>query len=394
MVSKVIGQALTGLASTDTSPIFLLVTGQSNTIVAPNFATAPPSNTKIWNNSFATDNSVGTAFVPLSITTTHIGHAIASELGRKYPNRMIYLLVIGKDGLTIDHWTTNGITPFDMLANIEANIYNALAAAGMTKVSTILFWQGESDALAFSTTWSTDFETWEARAAAKTWFPTQDGPFPNWVIFGIGGAPNNSTVHDGIAFNNTYILPTVQKDLFNRWYVDTAAANVSYWATSVAGGDDPGYPGHLVGHGYWQVGRLVARALYGDIASGFVVGNGRIADGYPWDAYAPVVTSGTGAINSYTASGLTKQVGKTVDFTMDVTISDNGNGGAHLEVTLPAPAAADTVFLAVNGANVIPLMAYVLVSFSATKILIFSTTGTYPSVSGGALVISGRYQRT
>lgn len=58
---------------------------------------------------------------------------------------------------------------------------------------------------------------------------------------------------------------------------------------------------------------------------------------YEDGTYTPTVTSGTGAITSYTATALYTRIGRQVTVNANVTITDAGTGGGVCTITLPFP---------------------------------------------------------
>jgi hypothetical protein len=54
-----------------------------------------------------------------------------------------------------------------------------------------------------------------------------------------------------------------------------------------------------------------------------------------WTFFTPTVTSGSGSMTTVTAGGLYLLTGKTVNFTMDITITNAGTGAGLLRATLP-----------------------------------------------------------
>src|SRR5262245_22549923 len=77
-------------AITDSDPIVILATGQSNFVQTPAFAWSPEPRAKVWNYNH-TDGHVGSAFVPLPSSTINITDKFASELARLNPTKQVYL---------------------------------------------------------------------------------------------------------------------------------------------------------------------------------------------------------------------------------------------------------------------------------------------------------------
>jgi len=59
----------------------------------------------------------------------------------------------------------------------------------------------------------------------------------------------------------------------------------------------------------------------------------------PWVSYTPVVSAGSGSLTSYSASGSYIRRGNVVFVKLQIVISDNGNGSAYLNVSMPMSSA-------------------------------------------------------
>jgi hypothetical protein len=68
--------------------------------------------------------------------------------------------------------------------------------------------------------------------------------------------------------------------------------------------------------------------------------NGVTLDNNAWTTYTPTVTSQTGTITAYTATGRYKQIGKTIVLETDVVITTVGTAAGQMIVTLPTNSAA------------------------------------------------------
>lgn len=82
-------------------------------------------------------------------------------------------------------------------------------------------------------------------------------------------------------------------------------------------------------------------ALGSEVSGTLPVANGGTGDtGTAWDSYTPTLTASSGSFTTTSASGRYKQIGKTVFFEVDVTITNKGTASGVLQVTLPFTAAA------------------------------------------------------
>jgi hypothetical protein len=118
---------------------------------------------------------------------------------------------------------------------------------------------------------------------------------------------------------------------------------------------------------------------------------GGLVSGYEsaWTAYTPNVTSGTGTFTSVAASGRYKQNGKTVHFTVNVTITTNGTAAGSVVVGLPVTAFGNGVFCGrENGLTGFGLSVTIA---SSTTLLIQKYDATYLGGNGAILAVSGTY---
>jgi hypothetical protein len=223
-------------------PIVILATGQSNFTHEPSFTWSPPTNLKIWNWD-GVDTHVGTDFAGIDGTKMNVTWRVAAEIARANPTRQVRLINISFAGQAISHWMTGTGAP-DVYDNIGDNMTPALAAAGVSTIDLLLWWQGESDAAAPST-YLADFETVQARFQAETWFP-RSTPV---VVFGI----TNTTIGGSAIYGamNTILQKAVQADPDHRLFTYPAALPVGYWDDNL----------HLTAAGYDQAGLAAANTL-------------------------------------------------------------------------------------------------------------------------------------
>ncbi|MBZ9704598.1 MULTISPECIES: sialate O-acetylesterase [unclassified Mesorhizobium] len=267
--------ALTGdLASgigdiSDVAPIVILSTGQSNTARHPAYSWTPQPNLYLWNHDGAVDAAthIGTGFNPMDATTMGYDYSYANEVAKANPLATVYLVKVGQGSLAIAQWMAGAAAP-DMYGCCKNNIEAALAVIGASKIDNFLWWQGESDAMAGSTTYFSDFNTVVARFRAETWFPYAT-PITIMGTSIVYGTPLD-------AFNNMLaLLASIEPEF--RKFVNTGSLPVAFW--------DPtfGYT-HLNASGYEQagklafaVGRAVAQKVYVNPLTGAVTINGNAA---------------------------------------------------------------------------------------------------------------------
>src|SRR5262245_38004442 len=182
-----------GHTITDSEPIVILATGQSNFVQTPAFTWSPDSRAKIWNYNHM-DGNIGTAFVPLASTTINVGDKFASEIARLNPTRTVYLIntATAMSGNTIKRWLP-GATGIDNYLQITNNVPVALAAIGATKIDLLMWWQGEAQ-IADLYDYPTDWETFYNRLLLESWSP-RGTPV---IIFGIAPTTISGSIYTDI----------------------------------------------------------------------------------------------------------------------------------------------------------------------------------------------------
>lgn len=120
---------------------------------------------------------------------------------------------------------------------------------------------------------------------------------------------------------------------------------------------------------------------------------GMPVDQTAWTPYTPIITSGSGAITTPGAvSGAYKLVGKICHFWASFDITTNGTAANRLEATLPFTAANSAALSAVFRNSGIICSCSVLTNISATKALLFNSTGAYPGADASKHLITGMYE--
>ncbi|MGL3208681.1 hypothetical protein [Bradyrhizobium sp. BR 1433] len=113
--------------------------------------------------------------------------------------------------------------------------------------------------------------------------------------------------------------------------------------------------------------------------------------GSAWTAYTPTVTPGSGAFTSVSATGRYLQCGKTVFFSVAVTITTNGTAAGYVSVSLPVITKSAFIFFGrEDGVTGNALQAKTIAV--STALNIFSLTNTYPGGDGYVLIFSGSYE--
>lgn len=107
-----------------------------------------------------------------------------------------------------------------------------------------------------------------------------------------------------------------------------------------------------------------------------------------WTAYTPIVTSITGTITSYTASGGFKKVGKTVFFRQLITLTSIGTAAGAIVATLPSNNNPDMT--AYGKWNNTAKSLSVDISGGSTYSRLYD--GSFPFADGSALLVTGFYR--
>ncbi|MER9452060.1 sialate O-acetylesterase, partial [Mesorhizobium sp. M0254] len=155
-------------------PHIILSSGQSNAAIHWAYAWTPQPNLFLWNYDASGWVSgalpaTGTAFAAMDATTMNWAYAYANEYAKEHPRQNVYLIVDAVGGIPISKWMTGGPSP-DMYASLKANVQAALTVLGKSFIDEFLWWQGENDAAAGSTTYVSDFNSVHNRLIAETWF--------------------------------------------------------------------------------------------------------------------------------------------------------------------------------------------------------------------------------
>ncbi len=125
------------------------------------------------------------------------------------------------------------------------------------------------------------------------------------------------------------------------------------------------------------------------------VANGGTGDtGTAWTAYTPTVTATTGTFTTVSAVGNYKQIGKTVFFAAEITITTIGTAAGRMKVSLPVNTSNLYVGHGSGGNNAaLRMLAVSPGLINATDaIVVFASDDTFPGTSGQILYISGTYE--
>lgn len=224
--------------------IFILATGQSNMRMHPSYTFVPAANAYYWNNAQGNMASVGTRFNPLTGNTASTAIGYAQQVALDNPDHDVYVLSVGLGSQPIGSWLPGADPATDVYGCIAANIGPALAAAGVTKVDRLLWWQGENGGSL--PTYADDFEAVMARFASNAWFDVETPT----TIFGVSETARSGAVTYDLT-NFSLQNRADHKATFRKFVNTTDLTPASYWDDGI----------HMTGAGYMAAGRMAARAM-------------------------------------------------------------------------------------------------------------------------------------
>ena len=112
----------------------------------------------------------------------------------------------------------------------------------------------------------------------------------------------------------------------------------------------------------------------------------------PWNTYVPTVTSASGTLTSYTATGRYKVLGKTCFIQVNIVITNNGTGSNAITATLPF-SSSNTNFV-LSGREIVTTGVSLTGTINSTSstIGIAKYDNSYAGGTGNELVLTGLYQ--
>lgn len=239
----------------DSPPIVILTTGQSNFAVFKSYAWTPAKNFKIWNNVNNDVNSIGTAFINPNPANMNTVVAFANRVAIENPSRKVYLINCSRTGQPISQWLPGASPGTDVFQCILNNVPPALAAAGSTKIDILLWRQGETGGEVDQ--YLGDFETVQNRFRVQSWFDVQTPV----AVFGVINPTDGGADKYRIINNN--LMTVVNAGAMTRRFVDLSMLQGStYW--------DPGDIPHMTALGYYTSGELAYGVLDGKSGDSFV----------------------------------------------------------------------------------------------------------------------------
>jgi len=120
--------------------------------------------------------------------------------------------------------------------------------------------------------------------------------------------------------------------------------------------------------------------------------NGVTLDNNAWASYTPTPSAQTGSFTTASATGRFKQIGKTVFFQVEITITTNGTAAGTVKATLPVTNSGH-VYGGIGGreaASGLVLIGYMFASSGVVDII--GRDGSYPGANGRVVIVSGMYE--
>ncbi|MDH0115886.1 sialate O-acetylesterase, partial [Rhizobium pusense] len=226
-------------------PIFIAATGQSNFEILRAKNWTPARNLRIWDNTIADIDDVGSTFVEPDPTLIGAPLAFANAIALANPGQAVFLVVVADGGQPISQWLPGASAP-NIYAALKANVEPALVAANVPEIDVMLWWQGETGG--GSQTYVDDFETVQTRFKSESWY-RDETPL---VVFGV--SPSNIGGGSARRQINMTLQMCCGKAPSSRMYVNTGQfSDPSYWVDQ----------NHMTADGYENVGRMAAYQFLG-----------------------------------------------------------------------------------------------------------------------------------
>ena len=115
-------------------------------------------------------------------------------------------------------------------------------------------------------------------------------------------------------------------------------------------------------------------------------------DDYREGTWTPTVTAGSGTITSYTATGAYTKIGRHVNATVSISITNNGTGAGSINFTLPFTAGTGPGWVGSGRENAVTgnMLQSLINSGASTAAVLFYNNG-YPAATGYVLIVTVAY---
>jgi len=197
----------------------------------------------------------------------------------------------------------------------------------------------------------------------------------NIGINSTGAAPNTSAMLDIDATNKGLLIPRIAlASLTDAVTIPTPANSLLVYNTNAALSGGVGY--------YYNSGTTVAPAWL-KFQTTAIPG--------VWTAFTPTLRAESGSLTTASATGRYIQIGKTVSFTITITITTNGTAAIWVAATLPVTANSRAVVPGRENAITGSMLQGVIWA-GGNEVYILTYNNVYPGGNGRELVVSGTYE--
>lgn len=111
-----------------------------------------------------------------------------------------------------------------------------------------------------------------------------------------------------------------------------------------------------------------------------------------WVAYNPTVTTATGAVTAFTATGKYTTIGKTCIFNASVTVTTNGTGAGEFRISIPFPANSLAIVVGRETMLTGTDLTGSITMGNPTYAAVYKYNNDYPATDGAVIRISGSYE--
>jgi len=150
----------------------------------------------------------------------------------------------------------------------------------------------------------------------------------------------------------------------------------------------------IIKNNSFNVGAVVMKSTASKWKDNFNVTDSGIvvaSPSYPWVAYTPIVSAGTGTITTASATGRYVVIDKTVHFKLKIVITTLGTGAQSIIATLPLTAKTGEQYIG-SGTETYGTGKALNASIFDTKVGLLDYNNTFVGANGSTYVVSGTYE--
>jgi hypothetical protein len=257
------------------------------------------------------------------------------------------------------------------------------------------------------------YDTRAGGAKTQTYGATTTGTSTDWVI-GVNalagnltgdssyvGTNSNAAYLESPALIGTPTAPTAAPGTNTTQIATTAFATALGATLQPLDSDLTALAGNST-NGLWArtgAGTGNARTVTG-VANETAITNGDGVSGNPtiglasnvtgaWTAYTPTLSCNTGTLTSASATGRSRLVGKTLDWSMTISITTNGTCAGYILATLPVALQAANNCSVMGAETAVAFTQIAARNSTTTQMLLTFLGGTYPGANGSSISING-----